>query len=92
MAYQRLRCLSPPADRRAGARVCALPHLRVASKRTRAGSPQAAAACAAPPRSVGVDQEKLDVLMGAIGELLVAKNALPVPVARVRESHGVRSR
>jgi two-component system, chemotaxis family, sensor kinase CheA len=51
----------------------------------RAGAPpaQAAAAAAAPPRSVRVDQAKLDVLMGAIGELLVAKNALPVLVARV---------
>jgi two-component system chemotaxis sensor kinase CheA len=50
--------------------------------------PAAPNAPAGPPpaRSVRVDQEKLDVLMGAIGELLVAKNALPVLVARVRTS------
>ncbi len=51
-------------------------------------SPQAPAAAAMPPRSVRVDQAKLDVLMGAIGELLVAKNALPVLVSRVRASEG----
>jgi chemotaxis protein histidine kinase CheA len=50
--------------------------------------PKAADAKAAPTaaRSIRVDQDKLDVLMGAIGELLVAKNALPVLVARVRSS------
>ena len=50
--------------------------------------PKAADAKAAltAPRSIRVDQDKLDVLMGAIGELLVAKNALPVLVARVRSS------
>jgi len=49
-------------------------------------APQAPARAPAPQRSVRVDHEKLDVLMGAIGELLVAKNALPVLVSRVRGS------
>jgi two-component system chemotaxis sensor kinase CheA len=38
---------------------------------------------AGAPRSVRVDQTKLDRLMRAIGELLVAKNALPLLAKRV---------
>jgi two-component system chemotaxis sensor kinase CheA len=51
-------------------------------------APAAAPAGTAPAHSVRVDQEKLDTLMGAIGELLVAKNALPVLIARIGGSAG----
>jgi two-component system chemotaxis sensor kinase CheA len=51
-----------------------------------AGAPVASAANASAARSVRVDQDKLDFLMGAVGELLVAKNALPVLVARARSA------
>jgi two-component system, chemotaxis family, sensor kinase CheA len=41
-------------------------------------------------RSIRVDQAKLDRMMRAVGELLVAKNALPVLAERVRtEANGV---
>ena len=60
---------------------------RPPTERPRQAGPQGpAAAAAAQPRSVRIEQAKLDVLMGAIGELLVAKNALPVLVSRVRSS------
>ena len=45
---------------------------------------QVAAATPTAPRSVRVDQAKLDQMMRAVGELLVAKNSLPVLAERVR--------
>ncbi len=54
-------------------------------------SKQTPATTATVPRSVRVDQAKLDQMMRAIGELLVAKNSLPVLAARIRtaSSHTV---
>ena len=53
-----------------------------------AEAPQAneAAATPAAARSVRVDQAKLDQMMRAVGELLVAKNSLPILAERVRTS------
>jgi two-component system, chemotaxis family, sensor kinase CheA len=50
--------------------------------------PQASETAATPAaaRSVRVDQAKLDQMMRAVGELLVAKNSLPVLAERVRTS------
>ena len=41
-------------------------------------------------RSVKVDQEKIDRLMNLIGEMTVAKNALPFLAKRAEEMYGVR--
>ncbi|MCD8531492.1 MAG: chemotaxis protein CheA [Saccharospirillaceae bacterium] len=41
-------------------------------------------------RSVKVDQEKIDRLMNLIGEMVVAKNALPYLARRAEEEHGLR--
>jgi len=41
-------------------------------------------------RSVKVDQEKIDRLMNLIGEMTVAKNALPYLAKRAEEQHGLR--
>ena len=41
-------------------------------------------------RSVKVDQEKIDRLMNLIGEMIVAKNALPFLAKRAEEQHGLR--
>ncbi|MFT6421416.1 MAG: two-component system chemotaxis sensor kinase CheA [Thalassolituus sp.] len=43
-----------------------------------------------PSRSVKVDQEKIDRLMNLIGEMTVAKNALPFLAKRAEEQHGLR--
>ncbi len=45
---------------------------------------------AAIPKSVKVDQEKIDRLMGLIGEMVVAKNALPYLAGRAESVFGVR--
>ena len=44
----------------------------------------------APSKSVKVDQEKIDRLMNLIGEMTVAKNALPFLAKRAEEQHGLR--
>lgn len=41
-------------------------------------------------KSVKVDQEKIDRLMNLIGEMTVAKNALPFLAKRAEEQHGLR--
>ena len=63
---------------------------------TAAGTGQAAVPIAAgtqerpAPRSLRVDQEKVDMLMNLVGELVVAKNSLPFLARRAEEHYGVR--
>ncbi|MGK6322637.1 chemotaxis protein CheA [Sphingomonas sp. DT-51] len=45
---------------------------------------------AALPRTLKVDQAKIDALMSLIGELVVSKNALPFLARRAEEVHGSR--
>lgn len=61
-------------------------------------APVAAAAAAQVPadtaggrRMLRVDQEKIDVLMNLVGELVVAKNSLPYLARRADEQYGVRA-
>ncbi|TVQ70540.1 MAG: chemotaxis protein CheA, partial [Chromatiaceae bacterium] len=42
------------------------------------------------PSAIKVDQAKVDLLMNLIGEMIVAKNALPYLAARAEETFGVR--
>ncbi len=42
------------------------------------------------PRTLKVDQEKIDRLMNLVGEMVVAKNALPYLAGRAETVHGVR--
>jgi two-component system, chemotaxis family, sensor kinase CheA len=42
------------------------------------------------PKSLKVDQAKIDLLMNLIGELVVSKNALPYLAQRAEEQYGVR--
>jgi two-component system chemotaxis sensor kinase CheA len=42
------------------------------------------------PRTLKVDQEKIDRLMGLVGEMVVAKNALPYLAGRAEEHYRVR--
>nr|WP_321984556.1 chemotaxis protein CheA [uncultured Lichenicoccus sp.] len=42
------------------------------------------------PRSLRVDQEKVDMLMNLVGELVVAKNSLPFLARRAEDQYGVR--
>jgi len=42
------------------------------------------------PRTLRVDQERIDQLMDLIGEIVVAKNGLPYLAARAEEQYGVR--
>ena len=58
-----------------------------ASDKTPAFKPEPAVA---PSKSVKVDQEKIDRLMNLIGEMTVAKNALPFLAKRAEEQHGLR--
>jgi two-component system chemotaxis sensor kinase CheA len=44
----------------------------------------------AGPRTLKVDQAKIDNLMGLIGEMVVAKNSLPYLAARAETQYGVR--
>jgi two-component system chemotaxis sensor kinase CheA len=44
----------------------------------------------AAPTTLKVEQEKIDRLMGLIGEMVVAKNALPYLAARAETVYGVR--
>ncbi|MBK1647577.1 chemotaxis protein CheA [Rhabdochromatium marinum] len=44
----------------------------------------------AGPKSLKVDQTKIDRLMGLIGEMVVAKNGLPYLASRAEEKFGVR--
>jgi two-component system chemotaxis sensor kinase CheA len=47
-------------------------------------------ATAAPSKTLKVEQEKIDRLMNLIGEMVVAKNALPYLAARAETVYGVR--
>jgi len=47
-------------------------------------------AAAAGPKSLKVDQSKIDRLMNLIGEMVVSKNALPYLAQRAEEQYGVR--
>lgn len=58
-----------------------------ASEKQSAFKPEPAVATS---RSVKVDQEKIDRLMNLIGEMTVAKNALPFLAKRAEEQHGLR--
>ncbi|MBK9441037.1 MAG: chemotaxis protein CheA [Comamonadaceae bacterium] len=49
-----------------------------------------ASAAAAGPKSLKVDQSKIDRLMNLIGEMVVSKNALPYLAQRAEEQYGVR--
>jgi two-component system chemotaxis sensor kinase CheA len=42
------------------------------------------------PRTLRVDQEKIDALMKLVGELIVAKNSLPFLARRADEQYGLR--
>jgi two-component system chemotaxis sensor kinase CheA len=42
------------------------------------------------PKTLKVDQEKIDLLMGLIGEMVVAKNSLPYLAVRAEAQYGVR--
>lgn len=42
------------------------------------------------PKTLKVDQEKIDNLMGLIGEMVVAKNSLPYLASRAETQYGVR--
>ena len=42
------------------------------------------------PRTLRVDQDKIDALVNLVGELIVAKNALPYLAAKAEELSGVR--
>ena len=50
----------------------------------------AIAAASAGPKSLKVDQSKIDRLMNLIGEMVVSKNALPYLAQRAEEQFGVR--
>jgi two-component system chemotaxis sensor kinase CheA len=43
-----------------------------------------------PPRTLRVDQEKVDALLDLVGELVVAKNGLPYLARRAEQEHGLR--
>ena len=49
-----------------------------------------AANTSAGPKSLKVDQSKIDRLMNLIGEMVVSKNALPYLAQRAEEQYGVR--
>ncbi len=42
------------------------------------------------PKTLKVDQEKIDLLMGLIGEMVVAKNSLPYLAVKAETQYGVR--
>lgn len=55
-----------------------------------ASAEAADAAKRAAPRTLRVDQEKVDALMNLIGELVVAKNSLPFLARRAEQHFGLR--
>ena len=42
------------------------------------------------PKTLKVDQEKIDLLMGLIGEMVVAKNSLPYLAVKAEQQYGMR--
>jgi len=68
-----------------------------AAPQPEAAPAEAAPSEAAPPEAIGVrkilrvDQEKFDLLMNLVGELIVAKNSLPYLARRADEHYGARA-
>jgi two-component system chemotaxis sensor kinase CheA len=71
-------CDALRAEPSAGAAVAAEPAAEAASQQR------------AVPRTLRVDQEKIDAMMNLVGELIVAKNSLPFLARRAEQQFGVR--
>jgi len=60
------------------------------SEAAAAAGPPAAAEARLPPRTLRIDQDKIDAMMNLVGELIVAKNSLPFLARRAEHQFGLR--